>query len=109
MPEDLLSDLKEKEDELETLLEGARLKAAAIKEEALEKARKLKEAKATELDEELAAMAVERDAAIKEEVERIEREGASALAELRSVCEKNIDRAVEEVLNFVIGHDGEAP
>ncbi len=106
MPEDIFSDLKAKEEELEVLLEGARTKALAIREEALRKARELKEAKAVELESELAAISEEREAAIREEAERIEREGEAAAAKLKATGEKNMDRAVEEVIRFITGAGG---
>ncbi|MDP2689929.1 MAG: hypothetical protein Q8P48_07430 [Deltaproteobacteria bacterium] len=106
MPEDILSDLKAKEEELEVLLEGARTKALAIREEALRKARELKEAKAVELESELAAISEEREAAIREEAGRIEREGEAAAAKLKATGEKNMDRAVEEVIRFITGAGG---
>ncbi len=106
MPEDLLSDLKEKEDELEALVEGARIKAVSIKDSALNAARALKESKTADLEAELASMAAGQEDVIRAEVEKIEREGEAEVERMRAAYEQNIDRAVEEVIRYITGANG---
>ncbi|GMR05411.1 MAG: hypothetical protein BMS9Abin24_229 [Thermodesulfobacteriota bacterium] len=106
MPEDILSDLRAKEDELDALVEAARLKAASIREEALRKAGELKDRYASRIEAELEEIRVARDKVTQEEVARIEREADAAVQELRALCVKKMDRAVKEVIRFIDGEDG---
>jgi len=106
MPEDILSDLKAKEDELDALVEAARLKAASIRDEARRKADELKAAHASSIEAELETLRLEREKATGEEVEKIERASDAAVEELKALCGKNMDRAISDVTRLISGENG---
>ena len=106
MPEDILSDLKAKEDELDALVESARLKAASIREGARRKADEIKAAHASSIEAELEVLRREHDKSITGEVEKIERASGGAVDELRALCVKNMDRAVSDVIRLISGEGG---
>lgn len=106
MPEDILSDLKAKEDELDALVESARLKAASIKDGARRKAGDIKASHASSIEAELEGLRRAHEKATAEEVEKIERASDCAVEELRALCAKNMGRAVSDVTRLINGEDG---
>jgi vacuolar-type H+-ATPase subunit H len=107
MSEDILERLKSKELEMEEFLNEAGRKASAIKEDALRKAKEVRAVKTKEMERELSELAAhEREAALKE-VESIEKEAVELAEKLKKKGEARKDKAVAEVVRFIIDGLGE--
>lgn len=103
MPEDILSELRAREEEMEELINEARRQAARIREEASRSARELKESKLREAEEEARGIESSGRAAIEREAMGVEEEGRREAEALRLKGEGNRDRAVAEVVRFLAG------
>jgi len=107
MPQDMLSDLKAKEEELDALIEGARQKAASIREQARKKVDEIRASHAAAIEQELTELRKKKDERIRAEVAGIEKQSETEVEDLKARCEANIDRAVAEVTRLISGEDGQ--
>lgn len=103
MNEDIIDRLKVKEEEMEALINEAKKKASGIMEDAVRKARELKNIRIREIDEELRKISAIEEESIRNEAAKIEEEGRMATEDLRRRGEERKDRAVKEVIRFIIG------
>lgn len=102
MEGDMLDRLRAKEEEMEALINDARKRAAAIKEDALKKARELKERKVREIEAELQSRrTLEEEENIRNGMRRIE-EAEEAIEELRKRAELKRGEAVKEVMRLTL-------
>lgn len=106
MAEDILAELRAKEDEMEAFINDARRQAASIREAAHKSARELRARGSAELDERLKAVSEEKTAAIMEEAGRIEEEGLREAGRLRERGERNFEKVVQELMRFIIEPGG---
>lgn len=102
MAEDILAELREKEDEMEALISEAREKAAHMREEALKSARAISEKASAEADEEVRAILSSERASIAQEASRIEEDGSKEADRLREKGLRNTEKVVSEVMRFLI-------
>jgi vacuolar-type H+-ATPase subunit H len=108
MPEDILAELRVKEQEMEALINGARREAASIREAALKSARELRAKSLAELDSGLKSVFDEKTEEMKAEAARIEDEGRKESESLRARGEGNLGKVVEEVMRFITEPGGAA-
>lgn len=108
MPEDILAELRVKEEEMETLLGDARRQAASIREAALKSAREFRSRSLSELDEELKRVSDGKIKEMKQEAGKIEDEGRKDAERLKARGEKNFEKVVEEVMRFIRDPHGAA-
>lgn len=101
MPEDILAELRAKEEEMETLLGDARQQAASIREAALKSARELRSKSLLELEGELKSISDEKMNEMKQEAGKIEDRGRKDAERLKAHGEKNFEKVVEEVMRFI--------
>ena len=101
MAEDILEQLKSKEDEMEALINEARKQAASMKENALKKAKEIRSAKIKETEQELAGIFARRKEAASREAAAIEADAVARAAGLRQTVAAQRDRAVKEVVRFI--------
>jgi len=101
MAEDILEQLKSKEDEMEALINEARKKAASIREEALKKAKEIKSAKIKETEAELAGFAGKKREAAELEAASIEKDAVKRAEELKKKGVARKDEAVKAVVRFI--------
>lgn len=94
MKEDIIEILKDREKDMEALIQGAKRNGAKLREEAAQKAREIRNTKAREVEEEIASMRGPETERIKKEVAKIEKEAEKALTELRK---KSVERRGEAV------------
>lgn len=99
---DVLESLKQKEEELDNLLKEARKRALRIKEDALLKAEALRISKSKELNAVLEEYKKGEMEKINKEAEEILADAAKRCEELRHTAEKNMEKAVEKVVQHVI-------
>lgn len=102
MPEDVLAELRAKEEEMEAILARARQEAAAIREEALRSSREIREAARAMAAEEVRALEASERALMEEEANKVEEQGKAEAAELRSKGERNMEKVVSEVMRFLM-------
>lgn len=94
--------LKQKEDELDTLLKEAKDKALQIKENALQKAEEIRQSLSQEIEimsEEHKKVEMEK---IDKEVEIIKAAAVKKTQELRSAAEERLEKVVELVINHIV-------
>jgi vacuolar-type H+-ATPase subunit H len=108
MPEDILSELRAKEEELEALINGARREAASIREAAQKSARELRAQSLAELETRLKRDFDEKTAEMKAEAAKIEDDGRRESESLRARGERNFEKVVEEVMRFITEPGGAA-
>jgi vacuolar-type H+-ATPase subunit H len=101
MPEDILAELRAKEDEMEALLGDARRQAASIREAAQKSARELKSRSRSALEAELKSISDEKTREMKEEAGKIEEQGRMDAEKLKARGEKNFEKVVKEVMRFI--------
>ncbi|OGP13314.1 MAG: hypothetical protein A2052_03475 [Deltaproteobacteria bacterium GWA2_54_12] len=101
MSEDILSELRAKEEEMEALLNDARRQAASIREAALKSARELRSRSLSELEGELKSISDEKTNEMKQEAGKIEEQGRNEAEKLKARGEKNFEKVVEEVMRFI--------
>ena len=101
MPDDILAELRAKEEELEARINEARREAASIREAALKSARELRAGSISGLEGELKAFADSRTREMNEEAASIEEKGREEALRLKALGERNFERAVEEVMKFI--------
>lgn len=106
MAEDILAELRAKEEEMEAFINDARGKAVSMREAAQKSARELRARSSAELDERLKALYDEKTAAMKEEARRIEEEGRIEADRLRERGERNFEKVVQELMRFIIEPGG---
>lgn len=103
MPEDILEELKAKEEEMEALINDAKRRASVIKEGAVKAARELKSASLRDMEKDIKELASRDEAAITEEVKRIEEESKKSAEGLKIKGLSMRDKAVEEVIRIITG------
>lgn len=108
MPEDILAELRVKEEEMEALINDARREAASIREAALKSGRELRARSLAELESRLKSVFDEKTAEMKAEAARIEDEGREEAESLRARGERNFEKVVEEVMRFITEPGGAA-
>ena len=101
MPEDILAELRAREEEMEALINEARKEASRIREEALRSARELKESRRKESEEEARSLEAAGSEAAGKEAMMIVEEGEKEAGELRGKGDRNIEKAVSEVVRFL--------
>jgi len=101
MAEDILEQLKSKEDEMEAFINDARRKAAAIVEAALKKAKDIRNAKMKESEVELAGFIDSQRESARLEAQRIETDALAQAQALRQKGEAQKGKAVETVLRLI--------
>lgn len=102
MPEDILDRLKEKEDEMESLINEARGRASLIREEAARRAKEIKNARLNEIDSEVKEASIREEEHIRKEVFNIEEEARSSIGELRRRGAERKGKAVKEVIRYIL-------
>lgn len=102
MAEDIIDRLKTKEEEIEAYINDTKKRAALIKEEALKRARELKNLRLKEIEREIISISDGEEEKIKAEIERIEKEGAEKADALKKSGLKNRDRAVKELIRYIV-------
>lgn len=102
MPEDILAELRAKEEEMEALLEQARKQAASIRDEASRTARGIRESARSGSMEEVRAFEEAERALIEDEAGKIEEKGRQEAQELRAKGERNMEKVVAEVMRFLM-------
>lgn len=107
MPEDILAELRIKEEEMEALINDARKRAAVIRELGLKSARELKESILKETDEEIKAQYSSVIEEISAEARRIEETGEKEALELKEKGLKRKDAVAREVMRFLLDEAGE--
>ncbi len=101
MAEDILEQLKSKEDEMEALINEARRKASSIKEDALRKAKEIKSARMKETEEEFSGIIARKTEAAALEAASIEADAGARAGKLRGLVAEQKDKAVKEVVRFI--------
>ena len=101
MAEDILNEIRAREEEMEALINDARGQAASIREAALKSARELRARSLSELEEELKSISDGKLTEMKEEAARIEEQGRREAEKLKVLGEKNFEKVVEEVMRFI--------
>lgn len=101
MPDDILAELRAKEEELEARINEARREAASIREAALKSARESRALSISGLEGELKAFADSRIREMNEEAARVEEKGREEASRLKALGESNFEKAVEEVMKFI--------
>ena len=101
MAEDILEQLKSKEDEMEALINEARRKASSIKEDALRKAKEIKSARMKETEEEFSGIIARKREAAALEAASIEADAEARAGELKRISVARSDDAVKEVVRFI--------
>lgn len=101
MPEDVLAQLRAKEDELEARVSEARSQAASIRESALKSAREMKAAAVEELESEIKSFIEARTKEMNEEAAVIEENGRQEALRLKAVGERNFEKAVDGIVEFI--------
>jgi len=99
---DVLDRLKSKEDEMEALIAEARRSAAAIREEAAARAKRIVEDAAAALEPELEKMTEKAREEVAREVRSMEDQARREAEELRKRGAARKDEAVEAVVRFVM-------
>ncbi|OGP21212.1 MAG: hypothetical protein A2054_02870 [Deltaproteobacteria bacterium GWA2_55_10] len=102
MPEDILAELRAREEEMEALVEQARKEAASIRDEAARTSRAIRESAGSRSLEEVRAFEDSERALIEDEARAIEEQGRAEAAELRAKGERNMEKVVTEVMRFLI-------
>lgn len=108
MPEDILAELRAKEEEMEALLGDARRQAASIRDAATKSARELRSRSLSELEQELKSISDGKTRDMKQEAAKIEDEGRRDAERLKARGEKNFEKVVEEVMRFIRDPHGAA-
>lgn len=103
MPEDILAELRAREEEMEALLDQSRKEAVSIRDEALRSSREIRDSAKAKSMEEVRALEDSGRALIEDEAERIEERGRAEAAELRAKGERNMEKVVSEVMRFLTG------
>lgn len=101
MPENIIDKLKAKEDEMESLVAGARKKAAAIREEAVRKAMELKKSGAAGIEEELSRMKKTAMDEVDLEVRKIDAEAEAAAKVITAAGAERKEEAVRVVARLI--------
>jgi vacuolar-type H+-ATPase subunit H len=101
--EDIIEILKNKEKEMESLVERAKERCAELKKDAIRRAEEIKGHKAGELKEEIAQLRESQLEPLEKEVERIKKEAEEGLTELRKKAEERKAEALNFVSGFVLG------
>lgn len=105
MVNDIIELLKKKEFEMESLIDDAIVRAAAIKEAALEKSRNMKISEEAGLSERLEKLRAEEEEGIKEEIERIHKEGEAEISLIEKRARKRMGEAVSTVKKFLLNEE----
>ena len=106
--EDIIGLLKAKEDEMETLLDGARAKAVRIKEETVTMADGIKVEAAANMVAEVVLLRKDEAARLALEVSRIEERGSTDAEKLARTARKKKDEAVRLVFEVLTNTRGVA-
>lgn len=101
MPEDILAELRAREEEMEAFIKDAREQAASIRETAQRSARELRARSLADLENELKSVSDEKTNEMKKEAGRIEEEGRKEAEKLKERGEKNFEKVVDEVMRFI--------
>lgn len=99
---DVIESLRQKEEELEGMLNKAREKAAEIKKDALQKAEEIR----LSMSKDINAMTEEYRKAeagkIDKEVEAVKEEAIKDARYLKSMAEERLEEAVEDVVSYIM-------
>jgi hypothetical protein len=101
--EDIIEVLRDKEKEMEGLVEKAKQKSVKLKEDALKRAEETRVIKAGEVQEEIRSKRVSEEERITQEVARIEKKAEGAITELRAKAGDRKTEAIDLVADFVLG------
>ncbi len=103
MKEDIIEILKEREKDMEALIQGAKRKGAKLREEAAQRTREIRNTKAREVEEEIASMRGPETERIKKDVAGIEKGAEKTLTELRKKSGELRGEAVDFVTGILFG------
>ncbi|MBI5810257.1 MAG: hypothetical protein HZB21_03595 [Deltaproteobacteria bacterium] len=103
MPVDILDMLKEKEKEMEALINEAKNKASFIREEAVKRAKEIKAAELKEMDAEIEALKAMEEARIMEEVSCFEAKAKEEAEGFKRSEEGKRARAIKEAVRIIMG------
>jgi vacuolar-type H+-ATPase subunit H len=101
--EDIIEILKDREKQMEALIQGAKDKGGKIREEAVQRAREIRSTKARAAEQEIASMREPETERIKKEVQGINKEAEKAVAEIRKKAVERKSEAVDFVASLVLG------
>lgn len=101
--DNIIDKLKAKEEEMDALINETRKKAASIKEEALRRAKEVRESKAAELEREIQSTITSGEEDIKSELNDIEVKARMEAAALRQKGAEKLSAAIEYVMRIAAG------
>jgi hypothetical protein len=101
--EDIIEILRDKEKEMEVLVEKAKQRGVKLREDALKRAEETRVIKAREVQEEIRSMRESEEERITQEVARIEKGAEEAIGELREKAGDRKPEAIDLVADLVLG------